>query len=267
MQSWSSEEIFKEFQRFQISSSETEVFLSLLQDEGQTGYSLSKKTGVSSSKIYSVLNRLVERGFIVASDSRPVKYFPRPPKEIIDELRNELNSSFNILEQSLKAIHTKNNTNELLAWNITGRNDIIQRAKDIIEASEDSIFLATWSKELRPLRNNLLKAVDRGVKLKLVCYGQTNFDRGEIYFHRPSDYPFRERGERRFVLTGDNNRAVIANITQDKGVNGLWTENRGLVLLFKDFVIHEIYIIKFEIAYPEEVRKLFGPDWEEARLS
>jgi HTH-type transcriptional regulator, sugar sensing transcriptional regulator len=99
-----------------------------------------------------------------------------------------------------------------------------------------------------------------------VSYGNTSFDKGTIYLHRPSDYPFRERRERRFVLTSDSSKAVIASFGSDGDGNGIWTENPGLVNLFKDFVIHEIYIVKIEEAFPKEIRAAYGKDWERIRM-
>ena len=137
----------------------------------------------------------------------------------------------------------------------------------MIQTSERRVFLATWAKELRPLRKVLAKAAARGVELHIVSYGPTNFDVGEIYYHRPSDYPYRERKEHRFVLTTDDSKAIIASLGEIEADNGLWTENQGLVMLFRDFVIHEIYIIQIEQVNPEEIKALAGLDWEKLRLS
>lgn len=259
--------IVNEFQRLGVSPQEAKVYLALLQEGGLSGYRLSKNTGIPSSKIYTLLNQLLERGFVLAADTRPVKYFPRPPADLLQELQEGLVSTCASLSTSLEAIQQRHKSNhEELAHNITGRPNVIHRAKEVIEASRENIFLAVWAKELRPLRRVLTQAVKRGVKLRVVAYGPTNFDKGEIYFHRPSDYLFRERGERRFVLTSDNSQAVIANIGENGSNTGLWTTNHGLVTLFRDFVIHEIYIILVERTYPQQIKELAGRDWEKLRL-
>ncbi|MBW1712011.1 MAG: TrmB family transcriptional regulator [Deltaproteobacteria bacterium] len=259
--------IMAEFQRLGVSSQEVRAYLALLQEEGVSGYRLSKNAGIHSSKIYGVLSRLMEKGFVVATDTRPVKYFACPPEELLDRIEKELVATVSTLGRALMSLDHGKKANDTLAWNITGRANVIHKAREIINGSIDSIFLAIWAKELRPLRSALSSAVKRGVKLRVVAYGKTNFDQGTIYFHRPTDYPFRERGERRFVLISDNNKAVIANIGPQGSDNGLWTENRGLVLLFRDFVIHEIYIVQIEEAYPQEIEKLVGRDWEKVRLA
>jgi sugar-specific transcriptional regulator TrmB len=260
------ENIIREFLRMGISAQEVKAYISLLEQEYVTGYQLSKSAGIPSSKIYSVLNRLLERGFVIAANTRPVRYVPRPPEELLAGIRDDFRASLEALENSLKGIRNGTGKKDIVAWNTTGRADVMRKSRSMIEHSTEKVYLAVWPQDLRPIRASLSEAVKRGVKLHLVSYGNTTFDRGTIYFHRPSDYPFRERRERRFVLTSDSSKAVIASFGPDGAGNGIWTENPGLVNLFKDFVIHEIYIVKIEEAFPRQIRAAYGRDWERIRM-
>jgi len=260
------DKIIQQFMRLGISAQEARAYISLLEQEYVTGYQLSKSTGIPSSKIYSVLNRLQERGFVIAADTRPVRYVPRPPEELLAGIRDEFRDSVDMLESSLKALRNGTRKNDIMAWNTAGRADVMRKARAMIEHSAEKVYLAVWPQDLRPIRASLSEAVKRGVKLHLVSYGNTSFDRGKIYFHRPSDYPFRERRERRFVLTSDTSKAVIASFGTDGTGHGIWTENPGLVNLFKDFVIHEIYIVKIEEAFPTQIKTAYGENWEKIRM-
>jgi len=261
-----SDRISAAFGRLGVPQQEALAYLALLREGGVSGYQLSKIAGIHSSKIYGILQRLMGRGFVVAADTRPKKYFACPPEEVVEKIEKEMTATVAGLGQALKSIQKSNNGNNLPAWNITSRADVIFKAKEIIQGSAKAIFLAVWAKELKPLRQALSEAVGRGVDLRVVAYGHTGFKQGTVYAHRPSDYPYRERKERRFVLTSDNQKALIANFGEDGSENGLWTEQRGLVLLFRDFVIHEIYISELERAYPHQIRALVGRDWEKMRL-
>jgi sugar-specific transcriptional regulator TrmB len=258
--------IIQEFLRMGISAQEVRAYISLLEQEYVTGYQLSKSAGIPSSKIYSVLNRLLDRGFVTAANTRPVRYVPKPPEELLAGIRDDFRTSLDALENSLKTIRNGAGKSDIVAWNTTGRADVMRKARSMIDHSTEKIYLAVWPQDLRPIRASLSKAVKRTVTLHLVSYGNTTFDRGTIYFHRPSDYPFRERRERRFVLTSDSSKAIIASFRPEGDGNGIWTENRGLVNLFKDFVIHEIYIVKIEEAFPRQIQRAYGKDWERIRM-
>ena len=258
--------VLAKFERLGISKREARVYLSLIRHEGVSGYQLSKNAGIPTSKIYSILNQLVEHGLAVPAGSQPVKYFPCPPDELLGNLKADIASAFDSLANGLKSIQGNRSPNEALVWNIAGLPDVIKKSKEIIAASERSIFLAAWANEVRRLRAALNQAADRGVELRIVAYGPIKFEGGKIFPHRPSDYPFRESGERRLIIAADNYKAAIANINDKTLTGGLWTENRGLVTLFRDFVIHEIYISEIERGLPEQIHNLVGRDWEKLRI-
>jgi len=177
-------------------------------------------------------------------------------------LRNQYDRSLDRLGNALKEFPQDATTRQALAWNLTTRAEVIAKARGVIDKGTDSMFLAVWPKELRPVRVNVRNAFKRGVRITTVTYGSTNLREGHVYYHRPSDFPFRERGERRFVLTSDDRVAVIANFKSDGLGSGLWTENAGLVQLFRDFIVHEVIIIMVENAFPEQIKEFFGKDWE-----
>ncbi|MDF1593225.1 MAG: helix-turn-helix domain-containing protein [Desulfobacterales bacterium] len=252
-------------QQFGISPQEAKAYFALLEKDNVTGYTLSKNAGIHSSKIYGILSRLLERQFIIATDTHPVKYVPRKPDDILSTIKKEFDDSLKALSTDMNRIYNNQAKREFVTWNITKRTDVFRKVRELIDQATDTIFLATWSKELRPIRQPLEKALQRGVKLNTVVYGTTNFKLKTVYQHQPSDYPLREMGLRRFVFAADSNRAAIANFSNDNSGSGLWTDNTGLVMLFRDFIIHEIYIIKIQEALPSQVQQLFGTGWEKIR--
>lgn len=258
--------ILAKFDRIGVSKREARVYLSLLRHDGVSGYQLSKNVGIPTSKIYAILNQLVEHGLAVPTESQPVKYFPCPPEELLGNLKKDITSAFDSLAIGLRSIQGSRNPNEALVWNIADYQNVIKKAKEIISAAGKNIFMASWAKEVKRLKPALNQAAERGVELRIVAYGPINFENGQIFPHRPSDYPFRESGERRLILAADSCKAAIANINEKSLTSGLWTENRGLVTLFRDFVIHEIYISEIECGLPEQIKALVGRDWEKLRI-
>jgi HTH-type transcriptional regulator, sugar sensing transcriptional regulator len=257
--------IFARFKRLGLSDHEIRVYLSLLKHESSSGYQLSKNSNVPTSKIYQVIKKLLGEGLIIATDSRPVKYAACPPEDVVRKLSADFSACISDLNRNLKLFTRKTPVQDHLAWNIIGRESILSKAKECISASKDAVFIAAWQNELKSLRTLLIGAEKRGVRIKIVCYGKTTITSGIIYSHRPTDYPYRERGERRFTLAVDNEIAVIANLSKTSS-SGLHTKNYGLVHLIRDFIIHEIYIILVENALPKEVSDVVGRDWEKVRI-
>ena len=249
-----------------LTSFEAKAYLSLLERGNVTGYELSKQSGIPSSKIYSVLNALLKKEFITPLESRPIRYLPRTPKEVIGKCSSDLTEMLALLRRNLEKIHLRSNREEVVTKNIFGKKEIFRKTREIIHEARHTLYVALWREEWRYIQATLKKVHTSGVKIYVVAYGPIPIRLGKIYSHAPSDPLFRERKERRFVVVSDDNKALFANFSEGDSEKAVWTDNKGLVLLVRDFLIHEIYIVKIREAFPREMARTFGPNWEKIRL-
>ena len=254
------------FTKLGLTTFEAKAYLSLLRRGNVTGYEISKESGIPSSKIYSVLNHLVARNLAVPLESHPVRYLPRAPEEMVETFSKEFGETFSFLKKNLGRLYQRPDREGVVAKNILGKKEIFRKAREIIHGTRHSLYMALWKEEWRYIQVALKKVQSRGIKINIVAYGPVPVRLGKIYQHAPSDLPFRERRERRFVLVSDDQKALFANFSSEDSEKAVWTENKGLVLLVRDFVIHEIYIVKIREAFPREIVRAFGPNWEKIRL-
>jgi sugar-specific transcriptional regulator TrmB len=260
------ESLLPSFTKLGLTTFEARAYLSLLQKGNVTGYELSKASGIPSSKIYSVLNHLVGKDLIVPLEAHPVRYLPRTPEETVEKLAKEFGETFSFLKKRLGRLHKRPDREEIVARNILGKKEIFRKAREIIHGTKHSLYLALWKEEWRYIQAALKRIHNQGIKIYVVAYGPVPGRLGKIYQHAPSDLPFRERRERRFVLVSDDQKALFANFSLEDSEKAVWTENKGLGLLVRDFIIHEIYIVKIREAFPGEIVKAFGANWEKIRL-
>jgi len=254
------------FSKLGLTTFETKAYLSLLKKGNVTGYELSKESGIPSSKIYTVLNHLVTKNLVIPLQSHPVRYLPQAPEEMVEQYAKEFNETFSFLKKSLGKLYYRTDRGEVVTKNILGGKEIFRKTRELIYEVKDVLYLALWKEEWRYIQTALKKVHDRGVKIYVVAYGPVPIRFGEVYQHAPNDLPFRERKERRFVFVSDDQRALFANFSQEDSEKAVWTDNKGLVLLVRDFIIHEIYIVKIREAFPRAIAKTFGPNWEKIRL-
>ena len=99
--------IIKQLQNLDFTQYEAKAYISLLSRERVSGYELAKNSGIPASKIYQVLNRLLDKEVIVALDSVPKKYAPIPPEEILSRFRGDYLQIFNELDDGLSRIYKK----------------------------------------------------------------------------------------------------------------------------------------------------------------
>lgn len=94
-----------------LGSYEIKVYISLLENGSMAASEISKKSNVPYSKIYEVLNSLVERGWIESNSSRPQKFFPNSPQTATETTRTliekKMDSNNELIIRELMPIYEK----------------------------------------------------------------------------------------------------------------------------------------------------------------
>ena len=92
----------KKLEQLGLTSGEARVYLALLKLKNSTVGPIVKDSGVSNSKIYEVLDRLIEKGLVSFTIKEKTRYFQvLPPKRLNDYLENkekEIQESKNTLK-------------------------------------------------------------------------------------------------------------------------------------------------------------------------
>jgi sugar-specific transcriptional regulator TrmB len=236
---------------------ESKAYLALLQFPEATGYEIAKNSGIPASKIYQVLNKLMQREIVVALDSEPVRYAPIPPHEILSQMRNSYNQVLDTLQEGLAKLYQSEDRQDNYIWNLTGRQAIIYRITEFINKAARHIYLSIWDEEIDAVEESLLTAAQRKVDIAIVHYGQRLLNIGSEYRHGREHEIRQQRGARRIALEVDERYVLLGHFLENGGSNAAWTTNPGLVLLARDYIIHDIYTIKMSQKFGEAVNEIF----------
>jgi sugar-specific transcriptional regulator TrmB len=236
---------------------ESKAYLTLLQFPESTGYEIAKNSGIPASKIYQVLNKLMQREIVVALDTEPVRYAPIPPQEILSQLRSSYNHVLDILQVGLSKLYRSENRQDNYIWNVSGREAIIYRIVEFINKAERHIYCSIWDEEIDAVEESLQSAAQRKVDITIVHYGQRLFNIGSEYRHGREHEIRQQRGARRIALEVDERYVLLGHFLENGGSNAAWTANPGLVLLARDYIIHDIYTIKMAQKFGDAVNEIF----------
>jgi len=236
---------------------ESQVYLALLKQSNVTGYELAKLSGVPASKIYPILNRLIDKKVVQTIDTEPKKYIPQPPDEILSRMRSDYSAAFDILDEKLENIYSEEDVANDHIWNVSGRGVIIRKVIGFINECKEKLYLSVWDEELDEISKTLLSARDRGIKISIVHFGDKLLGIKNEYKHGREHIIRIERGGRRIVLIADDKKVVLGHFLEDGSSNAAWTINKGLVLLAKDYIIHDIYSIRIKQKYGDEALEIF----------
>lgn len=133
---------------------------------------ISEKSEIPRTKIYSVLRRLDEKGFIETEKGHPNIYRPISPSLIFKEEKNKLINQLNAAEMEL----TYNHENQIAKtqapmWLIRGEEKIINKEIEIIKKAQKTINMRIgflYKNELEPLKNALNNEVRNNIEVNIL---------------------------------------------------------------------------------------------------
>jgi sugar-specific transcriptional regulator TrmB len=203
---------------------------------------LCKETGIPDSKIYYALDGLSKKGMITVQKGNPNIYVPMPPKEAINNLKNQLDENLkekikeaDVLVDMLTPMYeSTEKSGELeVAYIVRGQKNIINRMKSIIETTrkEITIFIS-FPEVLRGLKEMLRDAKERrGVRLN-IAVTQEVFDKEDCT----------ELGEIRLLCCSVDSLGMLISdmktlLTVSDWMDGaaLLTQDRNLIRVSKDY--------------------------------
>lgn len=240
-----------------LNTYESKVYIALLKKHPATGYEISKIANIPQSRTYDTLKALEQKKIIITTNSKPAEYSPVKPKEITKRYKRKMLSTIDYLETHLPDI--KDSYNEPIL-NFIGKHNIQEKIIDAIRSAEKEIYLEIWSKDFQYFEEELLKAYDRNVEIRIVGYDNLKTNFGLVYEH-----PFSKNIEgmldgRLIVLAIDNSIGVLGRIHTHKedSESILWTQNQDMLFLIKEFIIHDMYLLDIQGNMLEELMYTYG---------
>lgn len=234
-----------------FNSYEAKVYLALLKKYPITGYEVSQIADIPQSRAYDALKSLVSEKFATATNEKPQKYTPLAPKELTQRFKRKINSTLEFLDKKLPNV--KEDYNEPI-HSINGYENNINKLKEIIKNAKTSIYIEIWNEEFKLLENTLKEAYDRGVDIKIVGLNSIKTHFGMIYHHQGAKEIENALGSRLIYILADNTEGLFGKIESDI----IWTKNKHITLLLKEFIIHDMYLLDVEENFPEQLKYFYG---------
>ncbi len=171
------EKVIESLQKLGLTAYEAQVYLSLNNTITSTANDISINSNVPRSKVYDVLKRLNEKGYIEIEKGRPIKYTVNPANDIFRREKEKLISQLDEAEKILMDNY-ENQISQVEApmWLIHNQDKIIKREIEIITRTRETLnmrigFLFPYeSKELKRAFNSLPSTVEINILASPYCY-------------------------------------------------------------------------------------------------
>lgn len=236
---------------------EAKAYLALLEESPLTGYAVAKNSSVPRSKIYEVLESLVMRGDIFVSYGNTPQYIPVPAKELVRNRRMKAEENFEQAEKIFEKFERSASNRENI-WNITGRNEILDKVKTCISSVKKRILLEIWEEDFKELESELRHAANRGIVVTIIAYGEIVSDFANVYLHDMSREITEEYDGRWLVFSGDDSEVVAGIVSLGNDSRAAWTMHMGLVMPITEVIIHDLYLMEIMEKHRELLEESFG---------
>lgn len=207
---------------------EAQVIVALNHLESASVAAISEVTDIHHANLYSILDSLISRGFVVSSEGRPRIYQFAPLQHLNDYLNTKVKQVIHDLEELQKERESKE-TIPALIYTIRGKSNIESKILQMLAKAQDRIILSAPSlEEFGPeILSMLSSALKGGVKVKAIL-AKGPVDVGFILNQRI------KKDSHAFNLVVDGIEALIS--MPDLSICG-WADNALISLQLETFLL------------------------------
>jgi hypothetical protein len=228
------------------------------------------------------MNRLSQKGLVQSlKEERKTLYIPLQPAEFIGREQARLTQTLSSLQTELE--EQKKAPAVSYIWNVRQYDYLIAKALKMLAAAQKEILISAWPEEIAALTPALGQSLARQVKLAIVHFGQpapATEQLRQLFPHPIQDTIYTEKGGRCLVVVCDageltpdhtdtvgqqDTEALMGTIYPDNRVDGAWSMNSGFVTLAKDYIKHDIYIMKIVQRFDPLLITRFGTNYAKLR--
>ncbi len=248
--------IMNDMKKLGFSEYECKAYLKLLEDFPLNGYSLSKHSGVPRSRIYEVLKNLMDKQMVFEQTEEKNKlYYPVEPEIFIKKLKSQYEEVFSSISKFTDKIYKDKKQDEKLVV-IKGRLNIINFMNLLIRGAEKRIALSIWEEEISDLLPELDKAIDRGVVLRGIYFGEkAPYD--TLVPHRRLKRYMAEKKERYISIIIDGTHTLSGIVSKGDESKVTWTRDEGFIEISEDFIAHDLLVNLYSASLDEKAYKQF----------
>ncbi len=241
------ETIVQQLRAVGLSLYEARIYLGLLRHGAQNGNELSKSSGVPSSKVYSTVEKLIGLGIVHSiRNGSSTRFVGIAPEELVARLRRQYNEPLDQLSEALPQLSSFEPSEPFLT--VSGLSAIREASQAIVAASREAVNLSVWSDDVDDLRDVLGQAVERGVSVFGMLYGEdVEAPAGRWLHHHYEEIVSRRIGGRMLTLVADAGEALIARIPRHGDAQGVRTRSSVLTLVVQEYLHHDMVLQRAQI--------------------
>lgn len=146
--------------------------------------SIAKEASIPRTKIYDVLNKLEDEGWVNVEHGRPMLFTARDPRNIIDEHRSTLFTEIDTLLSEMSMMYDPQIKKEIpKVWLIHGKDHITAKSLDMVSKARKSVMMLGdiyFPEEVESLKSIIPKAKRNRISFRIIACNVVKTSEGKI---------------------------------------------------------------------------------------
>jgi len=225
--------------RLGLSEYAIKAYVALVANHPSNGSQLSVNSGIPRARIYDVLRNLKNRDLV--SEVKKGIYIPLPPDELIKRLRQSQEAELAALELRLKEVEKE--TEYEFIWTINNYQHALDKAKDMILAAENEIYVRAFPEESHHIDHYLRESDSRGVQIKYISMKPCPLIFDLQVIHPEYEGIEEVLGGRSFDMVVDRKECLGGQFVDGEEDESpvYWAKNQWFVMAMRDSLRHDYY--------------------------
>lgn len=233
-------EVYESLQEIGFSINEAKVYAALIARNPMNGYEIAKRSGITRSMVYDILNRLIQKNAIVLIENDPKLYSPRPYKGLIRQFKDDYNNRLEAVESALNLIKPEEKSENYIK-NISDYESMVQEVRNLIQSARKEIYISIWEEEALLFAEDFKRAYERGVRIIAFSFSKIPFDFCIPYSYEiPTDELKKIWSRRRLIVVVDRERILIGEGNDQIDEINMITSNTMLIEMAIDQMLLDI---------------------------
>lgn len=233
-------EVYEILQEVGFSINEAKVYVALLSKNPLNGYEVAKRSNITRTMVYDILNRLVQKGAVRMIENEPKLYVPVPYKDFFKKMRDDYNKRVEVVETAIDSLECDDDSGNYI-MNISDYDSMIDEVRALINSAKREIYISIWKEEALLFKDDFERAKERGVTVTAFSFNEIPFSCTNCYSYGiPSGELKKIWSRRRIIVVVDRERILIGEGNDQIEEISIITRNTMLIELAIDQMLLDI---------------------------
>lgn len=232
--------LIQQLKNMNFNEYEAKAYISLVKQGTVTAYQVSKDSGVPRSRIYEILDVLVEKGIVIKEEiDESIQYSPLPVDVFLQKVQSSWIQNFQDISVSLKEVEKIENLSTNRVMTLKDPEMIISYCQTLLKKAKKRIIISMWDDMYDVLKEDLEEAA-KHIDIKGLTI-HVNNPVSTIETHRPTQFTEALTSEHWFILSIDAQEMIYGPSLEARNL-AFYTNDPVHIYLLEDYIWHDVLV-------------------------